>query len=156
LDGSAQSPGEMQPTEEDQHTVPEASTYSHLCSLCRTIFQTPDEIAQEYRPSPDLIPFPFGKPTFSHHQSELTLKKSAEEICYICVRLRKHWFPDVVNPKLQADSPSRPVNIRYSLTTPDIKDLNRINVWFIEGDELSPVTPDLPIGRYVVLPSSGE
>ncbi|KIM97205.1 hypothetical protein OIDMADRAFT_57839 [Oidiodendron maius Zn] len=140
----------MQAKEEDQSTFPETKTYSHLCSLCQAIFDNANEIAEEHRPSPDLIPFPFDKPTFAHHQSDSTLKKSAVEKCYICVRLI-NWFSK--NPVMQPDDLSCPVNIRYSLTTAFCKDLKQINVWFIEGDKLSPVAPDLPIGRYVALPS---
>jgi hypothetical protein len=103
---------------------------------------------------------PIGKPTYAHYNSRSELRKSAEEKCYICVRIWE-WIspnePENVLDGKSADS-DRPVNITYCLTTEakgSSEELKEISIWFIDGDKLLYESPSL-VGRFVAKPAQGE
>jgi hypothetical protein len=112
---------------------------------------------------------PIGKPTYAHYNSRSELQQSAEEKCYICVRIWEWMYPNEPEKVLDREpaegvldgdpaDPDRPVNITYCLTT-EAKDsseeLKEIGIWFINGDKLLYESPWL-IGRFVAKPAQGE
>jgi hypothetical protein len=128
-------------------------TISYLCSTCSSIFSRAEAIEEETHNEERNILLPVGKPSYPHQQKLSDLKQSAEEKCYLCVRLWEQVNPKAIITGQSPHDPNRLVDIRYSLTAKTLDDLSRINVWLMEG-ELTMTTPFHR--RYVVMPTKGK
>lgn len=126
---------------------------SSLCSACSSIFVRANTIEEEIQNAKGDIMLPIGKPSYLHHQNLGGLKQSADEKCYICVRLWLQFNTKGLTTGQLPHDPNCLVDMRYSLTAKGLPDLARIiNVWFMQGA----LTMAMPyFRRYVVMPTKG-